>query len=137
MSRYCTVETMFKDEVALIAALMETSRWAREQIEVHDSPQHLFGYLGKQRMEKAHIIIRRQFVEGYSNDIGFVRGKDGNYSAIISEYDSGKYGKRWIGTLTSNYAYHKVRKDMESRGRNVSRVRLTNGHQRVVVTGYR
>lgn len=137
MSRYCKVETEFKDGKALVAALMETGKWTTEQIEVHNVPQHLFGYLGKQRKEKANIIIRRRYIGDQSNDLGFVKNEDGNYVAIVSEYDSNRYGKTWIGQLTGNYAFHKIRIEQEVYGRRISRERLPNGHQRVVVTGYR
>lgn len=42
MSRYCVVKTIFMDGDALVDALIETSQWTAEQIEVHDNPQHLF-----------------------------------------------------------------------------------------------
>ncbi len=137
MSRYCTVETTFKDRDALVAALMETSGWTREQIETHDIPQHLFGFRGKQRQEVSHVIIRRKYVGELSNDLGFVKGEDGHYKAIISSYDSNRYGSNWVDKLTANYAYHVVRREQEARGRNVSRERCPNGHQVVTVTGYR
>jgi len=129
--------TKFQDEAALIDALLETGNWARHQIEIHSPPQNLFGYRGDKRSQKAHIIIRRKHVGSASNDLGFVRGENGNYEAIISEYDSSKYGKAWIGQLTGNYAYHRIRREQESRGRRVTRERCPNGHQRVVVQGYR
>ena len=137
MSRYCTVKTQFTDGDALVDALLETGKWTATQIEVWAKPQNLCGYHGDQRAQKAHIIIRRRHVGRVSNDIGFVKGEDGNYTAIISEYDSIKYGAAWIGQLKGNYAYHKVRREQTTRGRNVSRVRGENGHQRVAVTGYR
>ncbi len=137
MSRYCTVETTFKDQEALINALMETGRWTREQIEIHSEAQNLIGYKGDIRKQKAQIIIRQLCVGRLSNDIGFTIGEDGNYRAIISEYDSSKYGEAWVGQLTGNYAYHKIHKDMSRCGRNVSRERQANGHQRITVTGYR
>lgn len=137
MSRYCEVQTNFQDGDALVDALMETGKWTAEQIEVHNTPQNLFGYRGDRRSQKAHIIIRRKHVGSLSNDLGFVRNEDGEYEAIISEYDSRKYGKAWIGRLTGNYAYHRVRREQESRGRTVSRERKQNGRQRIVVTGYR
>jgi len=137
MSRYCTVKTQFADLNALLAALAETGHWTMAQIEQHTTPQHLCGYKGDKRPEKAHVIIRRKHVGSASNDLGFVKGDSGNYEAIVSDYDSRKYGKDWIGQLTGNYAYHKVRKEQEARGRNVSRERCPNGRQRVIVTGYR
>lgn len=137
MSRYCVVKTMFKDGDSLLCALMETSGWTAEQIETHENPQNLFGHTGDVRAQKAHIIIRRKHVGRLSNDLGFVRNEDGNFEAIVSEYDSIRYGATWMGRLKSNYAFHKVRREQESRGRTVSRERGQNGHQRVVVTGYR
>lgn len=138
MSRYCTVETQFKDENALVAALMETGQWAREQIEVHGELQHLLGFEGDQRAEMAHVIIRRKHVGRASNDIGFVKGDDGNYGAVISEYDRSKYGTKWMASLKGNYAYHKLRREQEGRGRKVSRTRCPQtGRQRIEVTGYR
>lgn len=137
MSRYCIVQTEFKDGETLVCALMETGNWTIDQIEIHETPQHLFGFHGDQRTEKANIIIRRKNIGKYSNDIGFVQNEHGHYEAIISDYDSSKYGTTWIGQLTGNYAYHKIRQEQESRGRTVSRERCPNGRQRVVVTGYR
>lgn len=137
MSRYCEVQTQFRDREALIDALMETGKWTLAQIEHHTVAQHLLGYHGDKRPEKANIIIRRKFVGSVSNDIGFVIGEDGNYKAVISEYDANKYGPKWIGALTGNYAYQKVRREMEPRGRKVTRERRQNGRQRITVTGYR
>lgn len=116
---------------------METGNWKTEQVEVHDIPQHLHGFQGDKRKETAHIIIRRKHVGRSSNDLGFIRKEDGNYEAIVSSYDSRKYGESWINQLKGNYAYHRVRIQQENHGRSVSRERLSDGRQRVVVTGYR
>lgn len=137
MSRYCMVKTQFTDPNALMEALAETGKWPIDSIEHHEIAQSLVGYHGDTRKEKAHIIIRRKLIGRSSNDIGFVVGEDGNYEAIISQFDSNRYGTKWIGELKGNYAYHKVRREMESRGRTVSRERCPNGRQRLVVTGYR
>lgn len=138
MSRYCTVKTEFKDGCALIDALMETGKWTVEQIEVHNEPQHLKGYTNDTRPETAHIIIRRKHVGGASNDIGFVKENDGNYRAIVSSYDSKKYGSRWMSQLKGNYAFHKLRRGQEARGRHVSRTRCSKtGRQLVEIIGYR
>lgn len=137
MSRYCKVNTQFTDPNALIDALVETGDWSIENIERHTVAQSLTGYHGDTRQEKAHIIIRRKFVGNASNDIGFAVGSDGNYVAMISEFDSRKYGEQWIGKLKGNYAFHVVRNEMETRGRTVSRERCPNGRQRLIVTGYR
>ena len=138
MSRYCTVKTQFKDKEALIAALMETGKWTQAQVEINDNPHNLYGFQGDRRSQKAQIIIRRKHIGRSANDIGFTVGEDGSYEAIISEYDSGKYGHKWISRLKSNYAYHQIQQEQESRGRTVSRSRCSQtGRQRIEVTGYR
>jgi len=137
MSRFCTVRTEFKDGRALVDALMETGQWEMDQIEIHHQPQHLFGYCGDQRAEKANIIIRRKHVGKLSNDIAFLKSEDGSYQAIISDYDKNKYGTQWNQKLKGSYAYHKLRRDQASKGRSVHRERLSNGRQRVTITGYR
>lgn len=116
---------------------METGNWTESQIEIHSTPEHLFGYHGDKREEVAHIIIRRKHIGGSSNDIGFVKNEKGCYETIISEFDSRRYGAQWIGRLRGNYAFRAVEKEMLAYGRNVSRVRGENGHQTVKVTGYR
>jgi hypothetical protein len=65
--------------------------WKENQIEVHDEAQHLVGYQGDQRKDKANVIIRRKYVGGASNDLGFVLQEDGTYKAIVSEYDRSKH----------------------------------------------
>jgi hypothetical protein len=128
---------MFTDGGALVAALSETGSWSVDQIEIHELPQHLFGYKGDTRSEVAHIIVRRKHIGQYSNDLGFVKQEDGTYKAIISEYDSTRFNSRWREKLRGEYAFQKIRKDMTKRGRKVSRFRQPNGTQKVVVTGYR
>ena len=137
MSLYCSVKTQFKNQDALVAALMETGKWQVNQIDVYDVAQNLFGYKGDQRKEVAHIIIRRESVGRSANDMGFVRNPDGTYSAIISEYDKRKYNDAWLKQLRGNYAYHAIRLQQAARGRSVSRERMSDGSQRVRVKGYR
>lgn len=137
MSMYVTIKTQFKNKECLVSALMETGNWTKEQVEVHEEARNLYGYHGDIREDKAHIIIRRQHVGGASNDIGFVKGEDGSYSAIISQYDSMKHNAKWIGTLKYNYGYHVTRQQAKTRGLRVERQVLPNGNRAVVVTGYR
>lgn len=137
MSRYCTIRTIFKDKVALVDALIEIGEWTSEQIEVYNDPKNLFGFKGDVRSQVAHIIIRRKHVGRSSNDIGFLKDDDGNYKAIISEFDRNRYNQSWLGKLKGSYAFHRVKRQQEALGRSVSRERCRNGHQRVVVTGYR
>lgn len=137
MSRFCLVETIFKNEVALVSALIETGNWTKNQIDIHSTPQQLFGYKGDARQESAHIIIRRKHISSASNDIGFIKDTDGKYRAIISEYDSRCYNAAWLNRLKGNYAFHVIKNQQERLGRRVNRERLSSGKQRITVTGYR
>jgi hypothetical protein len=137
MSLYCEIKTQFKNRAALVAALVETGNWTKEQIELHDQPEHLFGVEGKARQERAHVIIRRQHVGGISNDIGFLKTETGEYEAIISSYDRGRYNDKWLATLRGNYAFYVIEQQQRMRGRQVTRTKLANGRQRIAVNGYR
>jgi len=137
MSRYCEIKTQFKDQESLILALMESGGWTRDQIEVHEIPQNLFGYQNDERDDVANIIIRRNNVSHASNDLGFIKNEDGQFQAIISNYDRNRYNDKWLGNLTGNYAFRTLEKDQRSRGRSVSRTRSDNGHQRIEISGYR
>ena len=48
--------------------------------------------------------IRRAHLDSASNDIGFARGTDGCFRAILSEYDrSIGYSDRWLGKVQQHY----------------------------------
>ena len=87
MSHFVNVVTQMKNREALILALIR-SGFAENVIEVHDTPQNLYGYQGDVRAQKAHIIVRRRYVGSSSNDIGF-ENVNGTFVAHISEFDSG------------------------------------------------
>lgn len=118
---------------------METGNWTRQQIEVHQEAQGLYGYHNDLRPEKANVIIHRKFVGSASNDIGFIKDENGQYKAIISEYDSNSkgYNQSWINKLKQSYSFHAIRLQQESRGRQVTRTKMPDGRVRVEVKGYR
>ncbi len=101
MSHFTTLETIIKDREALIEALKELGF---PEIECHDEPQRLRGFLGEWRHQRAHVIIRKKHVGKLSNDIGFLRTVAGTFAAQISGYDRAKFSSRWLGTLTQRYA---------------------------------
>lgn len=137
MSMYCQIATQFKDENALISALVE-SGWKKEQIEIYDQATNLYGYAGDKRKDVANIIIRRKFVRGAANDVGFLKNSDGTYTAIISQYDKGNHcNKNWERKLKEDYIYHLMKNKQESKGRTVRRERASNGRQRIIIGGYR
>ncbi len=113
MSHFTTVRTRITDPDVLKQALDDLGF---SDIEVHASPQNLYGYQGDLRPEQAEIIIRRQHIGPASNDIGFHKLPDGSYEAIISEYDQERFNQHWLDQLMQRYAYHIVRARLESQG---------------------
>ena len=41
------------------------------------------------RNEKANFVIRRKYVGGFENDVGFLRQPDGTFDMIVSEFETG------------------------------------------------
>ncbi len=103
MSHFTVLKTRITDTEALVNALADMGF---TEVEVHQTPQHLFGYRGDVRPQTAEIIIRRRFVGAASNDIGFTRGEDGHFEAVISRFDRFRYSKKWLKRLTQRYAFH-------------------------------
>lgn len=126
MSHYAVYKTKFKDLDALLNALVLVG-WKDTQIEIgHSRP--LMGYEGKERPEKAEVIIRREFVGAAANDIGFAKDKDGVYQAIISDYDRNrKYNDVWMGKLQQHYNRLVDLKRAKAGGWVVTETKLENG----------
>lgn len=116
MSHYTTIKTKIRDREALLAALADLGFEAK-MVECHEQPQPLFGFENDARPEKAHVILRRQYVGGASNDIGFVRDESGSYRAIISDFDQRQgYGAEWQARLAVRYAYRQATATLARRG---------------------
>jgi hypothetical protein len=86
MSEFVVCETEMTDPEVIRETLVEMGVKA-EHIEMHETPVELQGYMGDERTQKAHIIIRRRHVGRSSNDLGFERMADGTYRAWVSDYD--------------------------------------------------
>ena len=85
MSKYSEAATTVRNQSYLVAALTELGY----EPEVHADGAALVGYEGRERPERAHVIIRRVQIGPASNDIGFVRKPDGTFGAVLSEYARG------------------------------------------------
>lgn len=109
MSHYTVMKTTLGDIETLIEALADMGF---ATVETHAEPQALVGYRGDARASRAEVIIRRRYVGGASNDIGFARNPDGTLSAIISDFDRKSYDVAWLGRLTQRYAYRLARKTL-------------------------
>ena len=113
MSHYTAIRTRIADLDALVKALAEVGY---DQVETHDAPQPLYGYLGDRRAQSAEVIIRRKHVGRASNDLGFRRQLDGTFEAIISDYDRRKHSPAWLGHLTQRYACHATKARLLEQG---------------------
>ncbi len=102
MSKYVEYATELSDPKHLVRALHDLGM---DDVEVNQEPVTLYDYHGHRRPQKAEIVIRRYKTGlGASNDIGFARGVDGKYTAVISDYDRGvKFDEKWMGQLAQHY----------------------------------
>ena len=113
MSHFTRLKTRITDVAALTKALADVGF---KNVEVHDTPQHLYGVGGDRREQTAEVIIRKKHIGWLSNDIGFQRQPDGTFEAIISAYDRRKYSPKWLDQLTQRYAYHAARAKLTEQG---------------------
>jgi hypothetical protein len=102
MSHFTRVRTTLRDPHVLASALAELGF---PHVEVHDTPQALYGYLGDQRPQRAEVVVRRRHIGRSSNDIGFARQPDGTFDAVISEFDRRTYGAAWLARVTQAYGH--------------------------------
>ena len=131
MSHFTCIKTQIKNVDALLKALQDMGF---NKVETHDTAQHLYGYQGDVREQIAEVIIRRKYIGVSSNDIGFQRQEDGQFEAIISEYDRYKYSQQWLNNLTGRYAYHTLVAAATSQGFTIEEEEtLVDGTVRVVV----
>ena len=100
MSKYEEASTTIAHEGYLVEALQQLGY----KPEVHKNGTALVGYMGDERPERAHIIIRRRQLDSASNDIGFVRDTSGQYRAVVSDYDRGiGFDQAWLGRVSQAY----------------------------------
>ncbi len=106
MSEFKKYPTEYRDKECLKAALIEQGYTT---IEDHEEAEALVDYHGRQTTyldktgDKANIIVRRKYVGGAANDLGFKREADGTYSAVISQFDKTKHNVQWMTDLKRHY----------------------------------
>jgi hypothetical protein len=131
MSHFTTIKTQIKDTGALVKALADVGF---KTVEVHAEAQHLYGYQGDIRPQTAEVIVRRRYIGGLSNDMGFKQQVDGTFEAMISDYDQTRYSQAWLNRLTQRYAYHALIATAPTQGFTVEEEEvLADGTIRVVV----
>lgn len=121
MSEYMACKTEFSDVQMLKDALTDVGVKA-EHIEHHEEARSLQGYHGDAREQRAHIIIRRQFIGAASNDIGFEKMEDGKYRAWVSDFDKSRgLGSKIVsGEVNQHYAKRTVLKWLPQRSQLLS-----------------
>jgi hypothetical protein len=113
MSHFTTLRTQIADVKALRAALADVGF---ADVDVYETAQPLYGFMGDARSQTAEVIVRRRHLGWLSNDLGFRRNAAGTFDAIISDYDRRKYSQEWLDRLTQRYAYHAARAKLEEQG---------------------
>lgn len=113
MSAYTTLQTRIVSTPHLRMALEDLGF---SDVEIYDEPQPLKGWLGDTRSDRAHVIIRRKYLNAASNDLGFRRLKDGSFEALISDFDRPRYNERWLQKLSQRYAYHVAKEQLLEQG---------------------
>jgi hypothetical protein len=158
MSHYSEILTKFKETDCLIKALQEVfaEQWAEivkrsaakgisgsdPRVEVHENPMPLYGFQGDFRMAsdwgahtkdpnlavKAHVIVRREFLRGSANDLGFERTADGTYRMIVSDYDKSQgNNETWLQKVTQRYNIALDRKKARIMGYQVTEKPMPDG----------
>lgn len=113
MSKYEALRTVLSEGQFLVEAIRELGY----SPEVSNEGMSLYGYLGDERPEKAHIVIRRRQLDSASNDIGFARDANGMYRALISEYDRGiGFDDAWLGRVAQTYKERQTMAVAKSKG---------------------
>lgn len=92
-------DAAFKDRQCLLNALAECGYAEIEEGEALS----LYGYQGDRRPETAQVVVRRKFIGGASNDLGFQKTENG-YIPVISEYDQQTMMRgKFLTNLRTNY----------------------------------
>jgi len=113
VSKYSETSTTVCNQAYLVAALNELGYKA----EVHADGAALVGYEGRERPERAHVIIRRLQIGSASNDVGFVRKPDGSFGAVLSEYDRTiGFDEKWLGRVHQTYKEQQTMADAKAKG---------------------
>lgn len=92
MSKYVVGQVEYDDLPALKSAL--ESLFGKGSVDADPRGQNTLVAYGYQSDSREHeigrvaAVVRRKFITSASNDLPIVRGKDGKYRIVISEYDS-------------------------------------------------
>jgi hypothetical protein len=139
MSEYAVIQTQFRDPGMLAAALTDMG-FAPSAIEWHAQPV-LLGGPGIEVPQYAQPVIRRRHIGPGASDLGFVRGPDGVFHALVAVSDQrsrgwhGPYDQVWLGRLAAAYATRQLAAQYRAKGWRVTIARHPDGVVELVAEG--
>jgi hypothetical protein len=89
----------------------------------------------------AHLVIRGRHVGPRANDLGFVRGRDGVFNALVGVMEQrtrgwhGPYDQTWLGRLAVAYAVRQLAAQYQAKGWRVTITRQADGVVELVAEG--
>jgi hypothetical protein len=139
LSEYAVIQTQFRDPAVLAAALTDLG-FRASAIEWHDEPVRLRG----PTIEVpgwAHLVIRGRHVGPGANDLGFARGPDGVFQALVGVMEQrtrgwhGPYDQTWLGRLAAAYAVRQLAAQYQAKGWRVTVARHADGVVELLAEG--
>jgi hypothetical protein len=139
LSEYAVIQTQFRDAAVLAAALTDIG-FPAQAIEWHEEPAVLHGPT-IEVPGYAHLVIRGQHVGPGANDLGFVRGSDGVFQALVGVMEQRSRGwhgpndQTWLGRLAAAYAVRQLAAQYQAKGWRVTITRQADGVVELVAEG--
>lgn len=127
MSHVAKVQTQYKDQAALFAALEAT--FGAGTVEVHTTPVPVAGWMGAKNESIGHVIVRQSASGSLHADIGFLRTSSGEYTAIVDDYDKAK-----LEPLKQRYAVGLATAKAKAQGYSVKQEAGEGGKVRLVLS---
>ncbi|PYM53794.1 MAG: hypothetical protein DMD79_25700 [Candidatus Rokuibacteriota bacterium] len=139
LSEYAVIQTQFRDPAGLAAALTDLG-FPASAIEWHEEPARLRGP-SIEVPGYAHLVIRGRHVGPGANDLGFARGPDGVFQALVGVMEQrtcgwhGPYDQTWLGRLAAAYAVRQLAAQYQAKGWRVTITRQADGVVELVADG--
>jgi len=143
MSHYTTIECEFDIDhlEEMLAALKEMFKGG---VEYHKDGDALIGFQGDNRAKAkvgspdyappCEVIVRKKFVGGSSNDIGFKLQPNGKFRAIVSEFDRGHhFGTPLQNKVQMDYSLAVGEKTLKAKGfSEIERIKMDDGSIKLI-----
>ena len=97
MSEYVERKLGALEEALIIKTLVDELGYPKQAIDTTPNNK-LRGFLGDRREQRADITVKKEYLNGSANDIGFKNQGNDTWTLLESEYDSGLYGGRKSGS---------------------------------------